>query len=354
MSQKESIKGCLLGCAVGDALGLAVEGLSKKRQKKLFPAISRYNFFFNKGMFSDDTEHLCITAQALTFSAGNQNLFTRCLKQKLILWLLGLPAGIGFATLRATIKLLIGFSAHKSGVFSAGNGPAMRSPIIGVCFGHDTEKLKSLVKISTRITHTDPKAENGALAAAYSAYLSSINYKNPVNPRNFYNNIKSLVDNNDTEFLNLIKQVIESVEKGDTIEQFTSDIGLNKGVSGYIYHTIPVVLYCWLNNQNNFKQALLDIIHCGGDTDTTAAILGAIMGAGNGKEAIPEEWLTNIIEWPRSIKWIEGLADDLFEVCNSSNGKKLPLLPFYGIMLRNFFFTCIVLFHGFRRMFPPY
>src|SRR5206468_1623201 len=81
--------------------------------------------------------------------------------------------GIGLATLRAIVKSCIGFPPHRSGVFSAGNGPAMRSPIIGVVWGHDSAELASFVRRSTVITHTDPKAYHGALAVALAAHLSA-------------------------------------------------------------------------------------------------------------------------------------------------------------------------------------
>jgi ADP-ribosylglycohydrolase len=55
----------LLGAAVGDALGLPSEGLSRQRIKRLFPGPLRHRFFFGHGMVSDDTEHLFMVAQAL-------------------------------------------------------------------------------------------------------------------------------------------------------------------------------------------------------------------------------------------------------------------------------------------------
>ena len=44
-SKKTSIIGCLLGTAVGDALGLPMEGLSKQRQQRIFPTITLKNIF---------------------------------------------------------------------------------------------------------------------------------------------------------------------------------------------------------------------------------------------------------------------------------------------------------------------
>ena len=171
---KDAIIGCLLGTAVGDAFGLPMERLSKRRQLKMYPKIEGYHFLFGKGMISDDTEHTCMVAQAIITSGGEESQFSKNLAWRMRKWFFALPAGIGFATLRAILKLCVGFSAEKSGVFSAGNGAAMRSAIIGVCFGDDKDKLKKLVRISTRITHTDSKAEYGALAVALAAHFRCV------------------------------------------------------------------------------------------------------------------------------------------------------------------------------------
>ncbi len=96
------------------------------------------------------------------------------------------------------------------------------------------------------------------------------------------------------------------------------------------------------------------MIRCGGDTDTTAAIVGAIVGAGVGKEGIPAEWLSALAEWPRTVDWMERLAGQLADVQETDTPQKplgLPLLPMMG---RNLLFTTVVLAHGFRRLLPPY
>lgn len=51
----DSIIGCLLGTAIGDAIGLPYEGLSKRRQYRLYPTLKGHNFIFGKGMILDDT-----------------------------------------------------------------------------------------------------------------------------------------------------------------------------------------------------------------------------------------------------------------------------------------------------------
>src|SRR5262245_58283967 len=170
---RDAIVGCMLGMAVGDALGLPCENLSARRLLRLFPHLDRYQFFFHRGMFSDDTEHACLTAQALLVSGGDLVKFRRDLAKRLRWWAAGLPAGTGRATARACAKLWLGWSPERSGVWSAGNGPAMRAPILGVCLGSDRERLKEFVRASTRMTHTDPKAECGALAVAWAAHRAA-------------------------------------------------------------------------------------------------------------------------------------------------------------------------------------
>ncbi len=122
--------------------------------------------FFKRGMVSDDTEHACMVAQAAIASAGDPHRFARSLAWKLRFWLLGAPAGVGFATLRAGLKLWCGFGPQHSGVCSAGNGPAMRAAILGLYAEDDEHRLRQLIRISTRLTHTDPRAEAGALVVA--------------------------------------------------------------------------------------------------------------------------------------------------------------------------------------------
>jgi len=233
-SPENSIIGCLLGTASGDAIGLPCEMLSKQRQHRIFGEIDRHHFCFGKGMVSDDTEHACMTAQALIVAGDAIPSFNRHLARQLKIWLLALPAGVGYATLRAVLKLLFGFSPERSGVFSAGNGPAMRSPIIGVCWGHDTDKLRALVKASTRLTHTDPKAEFGALAVALAAYTGST--QENISPAEFCRDARELLGPEADELLELINRAAASV--GQTTADFAMEMNLAHGVSGYMYHNV--------------------------------------------------------------------------------------------------------------------
>ena len=66
------------------------------------------------------------------------------------------------------MKLWLGVPPKRSGVFSAGNGPAMRAAIFGAAIDNRDTMLR-MVRASSCLTHIDPKAEWGAVAVALAA-----------------------------------------------------------------------------------------------------------------------------------------------------------------------------------------
>jgi ADP-ribosyl-[dinitrogen reductase] hydrolase len=354
MSNDKAIIGSILGTALGDAMGLPCEGLSRQRQPKLFPQLDRPRLLFGHGMISDDTEHSCMVAQALIVSGGDERLFARALAWKLRWWLLGIPAGIGFATLKAILKLWAGASPQNSGVFSAGNGPAMRSAIIGAAYGHEPKKMCALVRASSRLTHTDPKADQGAQAVALAAYYSSLGAAGAASSEAYCRILRDLLGPSAEEFLRLIDQAAESARAQQSAQQFADTMGQTGGISGYTFHTVAVVLQIWFRYPDNYRAAIEEIIRCGGDADSTAAILGGIIGARVGKEGIPVEWREAICEWPRSLAWMESLGTRLALAVACGQAQPPVRLPVPAVLLRNLFFAAVVLSHGFRRLAPPY
>jgi len=345
------IVGSLLGTAVGDALGLPYEGLSRKRAMKLLGAPDRHRLVFGRGMFSDDTEHTCMVAQSLIESDGSVDRFRQGLARRFRQWLMTVPAGIGLATLRAVVRLCVGYGPESSGVFSAGNGPAMRAPILGAAIS-DPTLLREFVKASTRITHTDPKAEYGALAVAIATQMSA--RRTPVSGAEFIALLESALQGEGAELMRLVVQAVSAADTGMSVGDFAEQLGLSSAVSGYVYHTVPVALHAWLSHPRDYRAAVSAVIGCGGDTDTTAAIVGGIVGAGVGEEGIPSDWVHGVIDWPRSIPWLRLLATQLdasLKAHAPTQAIRLPILP---LLLRNLAFLIIVLGHGFRRLAPPY
>jgi hypothetical protein len=73
-----------------------------------------------------------------------------------------------------------------------------------------------------------------------------------------------------------------------------------------------------------------------------------IVGAAVGVEGIPASWRSGLIEWPRSLDWMERLGRQLEQ---GTVGRSMEL-SFFSLLLRNVGFLAIVIFHGFRRLLP--
>ena len=351
MVNEKAIIGCILGTAVGDALGLPYEGMSPTRARKLLGPPDRYRFVFGRGMISDDTEHTCMVAQSLIESGDDIEAFTRRFASRLRWWILALPAGVGKATARSCIKLWLGIRPSKSGVYSAGNGPAMRAAILGATID-DVPKLLEYVRASSRLTHTDPKAEWGAVAVALAARASSQN--DSVNAERWLELVSQSLPGEAADLMEMLRSAIVSVAKCESTLTYAKALGLGRGVSGYTYHTVPVAIHCWLSFPDDFHKAVTAAIECGGDADTTGAIVGGIVGARVGKEGIPTEWISGIWEWPRSVSWMESLGSALSQAWPSSHASRAPSVNPFAVVVRNLIFLSIVLCHGFRRLRPPY
>jgi ADP-ribosylglycohydrolase len=349
---RSRMAGLLLGLAVGDALGLPYEGLSRRRSMKMLGPPDRYRFFFGRGMVSDDTEHACMTAQSLLSSHRCPERFSRSLAWKLRWWLAALPAGTGFATLRATIKLWLGVPPARSGVYSAGNGPAMRAPVIGALLGTEADLMKRFVRSSTRLTHTDPKAERGALVVATAAAAAVRVGDGKLDPVQLVRALRTNTGDGDLDLL--LEHVTSALAMSLSLQEFTDSLGLEEGVSGYVYHTVSVALYAFLRNLGDFDKTVREVVSLGGDADSTGAIAGALAGASTGIEGISDRWLKGLTDWPRSTDWMRRLAARMADFDSECFSPGPEPFPWPAVVPRNLFFLTVVLFHGFRRLLPPY
>lgn len=303
-----------------------------------------HRFFFSRGMVSDDTDHAVMTAEALISSGGDVEKFRRNLGWRLRWWLLSVPAGVGLATLRACLKLWMGFPPTKSGVYSAGNGAVMRAAILGVYERHDDAKLWQLVEASSRVTHTDPRAEQGAMAVALAAKYG-VTCEGDLQSSDFLALTIPFI--RDDDLAAKIRLAGERADQGASAASFADELGLQRGVSGFVNHTVPVVIFCWLRHRDDFRAALEAAICLGGDTDTVGAILGGLVGTRWPEIPWPKEWELANSHWKRLG---EQLADS-----HSSRQPAKPSYRFWPLVLcRNVIFAVIVLYHGFRRLLPPY
>ncbi len=341
------LRGLILGTAVGDAIGLPAENLSATIIARLGWQEWKHRFFFGKGMVSDDTEHTLFVFQALIAHADNVESFKKSLAWKLRFWLLGIPAGIGLGTLRAILKLWFFLPLSKSGIYTAGNGPAMRCAVIGAYFKNDRNIIYQYTKASTELTHTDPRAMTGALAISYTAAVAISNDSRKPNSKELFELLRSI--DNDPEWQTIVENMGNSFDSGMTVSGFAKELELRDRVTGYIYHTVPVAIYAWLRHYGDYRATLTAVLNLGGDTDTVGAITGALAGATVGEDGIPKEWIANILEYPRTVNVLCQAAEKL---ADESSGRK-PVKYFWpAIIPRNVFMALIVFGHIALRALP--
>ena len=349
----DAAAGCLLGAAVGDARGLPWEGMSRRRQKRMRQFVGDAELAMGRNMCSDDTDHACMVAQAIAVSAGSPRRFVSSLAWRLRFWLAGLPAGVGLGTLLAILKLWLFIPPQFSGVRSAGNGPAMRSAILGVAFSESDPLLVMHTSACSAITHSDPRAQFGALAVALAA-RSAMRGEIPEEYLFHLERFAAPFGEAGKELVDLAQRAAASAAAGELTVSFAAEIGCESGVSGYINHSVPVALHAWLSNAGNLETAIDSVVACGGDTDTVAAITGAIVGAGVGRAGIPESHLARLWDWPRGARWIEDAARNAILAADTRLPKPSSYLSPFKLLARNLVFLGVVLAHGFRRLLPPY
>ncbi len=326
----DRVEGCLLGCAVGDALGLPWEGTSAPRLAlRLAPGPLEHAMIplTARGVVSDDTEHSLVVAQSLLEAGADPGAFGRALARRLRWWFVTLPPGLGLGTGRAMVRLLAGLGPERSGVWTAGNGPAMRAAVLGVCVD-DLGELDALVAVCSRITHTDPRAEEGARVVARLAHDLSRRSRDPAQRLRW-----ALGCVEGEELRGHLQRVIAALEPpgggpAEPLAAIAAALDQADGISGYVNHTVPIAIAAALLHADG-REAIEQAVRLGGDTDTVAAIAGALVGARDGVAGLPASWIEGLWEWPRDVPWIRELARRLVE-----GGAPLPE-PLWIQPLRN-------------------
>ncbi|WP_439125912.1 MAG: ADP-ribosylglycohydrolase family protein (plasmid) [Pseudomonas rhizophila] len=341
----------LIGTAMGDSLGLPFETLSKRRVRVLVRGRLTQRFFGEFGMVSDDTEHALLTARALMDSRSDARLFERHLSRRLKRWLLALPPGVGKATLLSTITMCFR-SPAKSGRPSAGNGPLMRAPIIGLYHAGDQVTRDAFVVASTCMTHTDPRAVFMSAAVADICAASIVGRLSWLQMSDLfrkaaYRHASPESQAHLAELENLLCALDYEDAEGSSTESALNLIGCSSGIDGYAYRTALASAFV-ASRARSARHATEDVIFQGGDTDSTAALTAAICASSG--LSFPRSDIGTIRDWPVSHAYLELHARGLSgrQPCTISE-------PNYVLqVLRNMALFFIAIGHVGRRMLPPY
>lgn len=334
----EAALGVLWGTALGDALGLPAEGMSARAVRRRFGRLERHRMLFGHGIVSDDTEQSALLAQSLAASS-NLEACRRRFRRAMVGWFLRLPFGIGFGTLRACTRIALGM--RRTGVRSAGNGAAMRAAILGAVFPDDARTRRAYGRAMAEVTHSDPRAVEGALFVAELAAGCSL--ADPGVDR------LTLVEASlDVVEDPQLAEALSSAESLSAAGASTADAAGSLGAGGFVVHSVPLATFCFARFGDDVQSALVETIAAGGDTDTNAAIVGALVGALHGPDALPQELVRRIVGGPFGPAHLRRLASAL----GNPDVQEAPRYSVAGALFRNLTLYPLILLHALRRLFP--
>lgn len=311
----DSIISGLLGVAVGDALGVPVEFVSRNRLA--FEPVTEMKGYGTHdqppGTWSDDSSLTFCLAESLCYGYNPVDV-----AKKMEQWFFeaywtahGEVFDIGISTQESLTRLKEGIPFDKSGAKgerSNGNGSLMRIlPLAYYFFAHSTpapERLAKSIEISA-ITHAHIRS--GIACFIYTDFaLQLLAGKNKHEAYEYIRNqtLISLRENGISEtqinpfsgilFDNIAQRPENEIES-----------------SGYVVHTLEASLWALLN-YSNYQDIVLTAVNLGSDTDTTAAVVGGLAGIVYGHHQIPPSWIQQIARKDEIISLAQRLFSSLY------------------------------------------
>jgi ADP-ribosylglycohydrolase len=313
MQPIERLAGSLLGLCLGDALGAVVEAHPVTtareyvdRELRTGRAGNRRRGQYEFGQVTDDSQ----LARELLLSIEESGRLepSRFAARIAALFARNRLVGAGPGTAASAERLLRGVPWDRAGEPEpyAGNGAAMRVAPLGVLWGADPERLHRAVVSQARVTHQDPRCAAGALAIATAC--AAVCRPGPLDARELCVEVAAAVQPVDPRVAGAIEVLgrLAGCPPPEAIEYFHR-AGLEpaspeewRGISADVTGSVCWSLYAVLHSPDDYWEAICTAIWAGGDTDTTAAMTGGLVGARLGLAALPHKLilrLTDQGEW---------------------------------------------------------
>ncbi len=301
--------GCMIGAAIGDALGKQNEGLSRENILSR-GYITDYGDArpgcpgekLRAGQYTDDTEQMIVLARSIIECGGFNAGDFACRIAKWGADARNDPARsslIGPASSAAIARLNSGISWEESGSDIPSCGSAMRAAPVGL-FYKDLDDVESNAALSSVPTHKS----NGAIAGAVAV---AIGVRCALDDKDCFELIKDAcarASNYDSE---LGKKIELSFNKKDSAP---GDVFAELGTSYSVYETVPCAFFCFSRHSGEPEKAITEAVNAGGDTDSIACITGALCGALHGIGSFPNKWVKGL----ENSEMIEALAGMIFDI----------------------------------------
>jgi len=304
-------EGVLLGLACGDTLGRPVEFNSphqiEQKHGRVTDMLADGTHRQSAGTITDDTA----LAMCIARSLEAEGEFTPSdVVEQFVEWYENDPFDIG----RLTASTLRRHAAdgdwrdvgiedwrHLREGSNAGNGSVMRCAPYGVAFDSEAEARTVASRVSSALTHADPRCQwscvilNGTIAGL----LHDVD--------------RPLADvlEQAAQAPTEVRDAAESVARVVSGDSDPSEIELEN--TGYVVTTLQAGLYHGLV-ADTAEDAIINAVMMGGDTDTLAAVTGAVAGARFGKGSLPDRWCEEIPEAAQLAEHGKMLAEGSFSV----------------------------------------
>jgi ADP-ribosyl-[dinitrogen reductase] hydrolase len=303
----------LVGCAIGDALGnpFEMKPAASPQLKNWDGSFVKGGTFWkgNPGQYTDDT----LMSMYLSRSLIEKNGFDPAdVAAKYLEWYkTGNTRGIGSTTAGAMMHLKFGTSYKESGATTnhdgrpaGGNGTAMRASPIGLVYRQDLTKLMEVAITDAAITHNSFEPKMGSVAVALGTALLA---ERASSPQELCYVVAAILP--DCIINNKLVLAQKWLEQGTPIASIAAEALAEIGTGGYVPETVGAAFFC-LGATSNFKDAVVMAVKGGGDTDTTAAVVGALAGTYYGLEGIPAEYKDMVEDF----QILQDLTDQLINI----------------------------------------
>lgn len=313
MDNSDKFLGCLVGLAVGDALGTTLEFTSyeEAQANPVSDIVGGGPFKVSVGCWTDDTSMALCIADSLI---EKKSFDAIDIMKKFSKWYrLGYnsPMGYCFDIGMATANAIRHFEKHGTFVKdadAAGNGAIMRLAPIPMMYCNHLVKCNTYCKLNSVITHPSPQSIGSSVYMGW--IISSL-----LNGESKDNVLESQYSTESQYWA--MDEEMSHPSVWDIINQAYKDKkpGVPGGIvgSGYVISCLESALWAF-ESTDNFKDGALKAVNLGNDADTTGAVYGQIAGAHYGLSGIPKEWVDKIIK----IDEIKLRANQIYEL--SKNG----------------------------------
>lgn len=303
---RKRARGALLGLAVGNALGVPVEGWSREEIRRRFPeGVRDLDPGERDRPWDDDVAQAILLAEAIV-ERGSLDLHD--LAGRLVAWARASGRGMGLLTSGVLARLETGTPADRAALeaweesdrTAAGNGAVMRCAPVAVRWRDDPERLIEETRTSALVTHHDPRCAGSAIA--FTLALGQALRGEPVHPK------ESAARAREAGAPPEVVEAAAAAARADAVD----DLGLDGSDMGYTIKAMQVGLWALARGARDaaeVEETLVAVVAAGGDTDTNGAVAGAALGATAGTEGIPERWVAGLHDPGELI----GLADGLVE-----------------------------------------